>query len=178
VTQNDDPKGLGRIRVKYPALDESVEGWWARVASPGAGKDRGVLMMPCVGDEVLLAFEHGDVHRPYVLGALWNGSDTPGELVHTDGSLAAASDHEVSVKAKDDITVKGGKDLVVETDGKIREKAGSSFEVEGATQVTVKAGTSLKLEGSTEITISCGGASISLKTGGIVQISGTQIMLG
>jgi uncharacterized protein (DUF2345 family) len=82
------------------------------------------------------------------------------------------------VKAKDDITVKGGKDLVVETDGKIREKAGSSFEVEGATQVTVKAGTSLKLEGSTEITISCGGASISLKTGGIVQISGTQIMLG
>ena len=79
---------MGRVRVKYPSLDGKIEGWWARMAAPGAGNDRGQLMMPLVGDEVLVAFEHGDVQRPYVIGSLWNGKDTPGDLVHTDGSYA------------------------------------------------------------------------------------------
>ena len=91
MTQNDDPDELGRVRVKYPALGDETEGWWARVAAPGAGKDRGLLMMPLVGDEVLVGFEHGDARRPFVLGSLWNGEDKPGELVQTDGSFALRS---------------------------------------------------------------------------------------
>ena len=87
MTQNEDPDGLGRVRVKYPALGDDTEGWWARIAAPSAGKDRGLLMMPVVGDEVLVAFEHDDVHRPYVIGALWNGKDMPGDLVQSDGSF-------------------------------------------------------------------------------------------
>ncbi len=42
-----------------------------------AGKDRGSWFMPDVGDEVLVSFEHGDPSRPYVLGGLWNGTDSP-----------------------------------------------------------------------------------------------------
>ena len=41
VTQNDDPDSIGRVRVKYPALGDDVEGWWARIAAPGAGNERG-----------------------------------------------------------------------------------------------------------------------------------------
>jgi uncharacterized protein involved in type VI secretion and phage assembly len=41
------------------------------------GPDRGYLTSPEVNDEVLVAFEHGDPTRPFVLGALWNGQDKP-----------------------------------------------------------------------------------------------------
>ncbi len=44
-----------------------------------AGKDRGTFFLPEVGDEVLVAFEHGCLEFPYVLGALWNGQDNPPE---------------------------------------------------------------------------------------------------
>ena len=90
VTQNDDPDGMGRVRVRYPALGDDIEGWWARIASPAAGSERGLLMMPIAGDEVLVAFEHGDVRRPYVLGALWNGSDQPGDDLVADRRLLRA----------------------------------------------------------------------------------------
>ena len=75
VTDNDDPEGLGRVKLKFPWLDDSVESWWARVAMPGAGGDSGMVWIPQVDDEVLVGFEQGDVRHPYVLGGLWNGRD-------------------------------------------------------------------------------------------------------
>lgn len=75
VTDIKDPEDQGRIKVKYPAVTEDHASFWARIASPMAGKLRGFEFVPEVGDEVLVAFEHGDVRRPYILGALWNGVD-------------------------------------------------------------------------------------------------------
>ena len=45
------------------------------MTTPHAGADRGFMFMPEKGDEVLVAFEHGDAERPYVVGTLWNGVD-------------------------------------------------------------------------------------------------------
>jgi uncharacterized protein involved in type VI secretion and phage assembly len=75
VTNNQDPDKMGRVKVKFPWLSDSDESYWARLATPMAGKDRGIYFLPEVDDEVLVAFEHGDVRFPYVLGALWNGQD-------------------------------------------------------------------------------------------------------
>lgn len=75
VTNNQDPDKMGRVKVKFPWLSDSDESYWARLATPMAGKDRGIYFLPDVDDEVLVAFEHGDVRFPYVLGALWNGQD-------------------------------------------------------------------------------------------------------
>ena len=77
VTNNQDPENLGRVKVKYPWLSESAESHWARLLTPMAGKDRGIYFLPEVDDEVLLAFEQGDINFPYILGALWNGQDKP-----------------------------------------------------------------------------------------------------
>jgi len=79
VTNNKDPDGMGRVKVKFPWLSKDEESQWARIASPMAGKKRGVYFLPEVNDEVLIAFDHGDVRSPYVLGALWNGNDVPPE---------------------------------------------------------------------------------------------------
>jgi len=77
VTNNRDPQGQGRVKVRFPWLAESEESTWARIATPMGGKDRGFYCLPEINDEVLVAFEHGHITRPYVLGVLWNGKDTP-----------------------------------------------------------------------------------------------------
>ncbi|MEA2176331.1 MAG: hypothetical protein QOD00_3923, partial [Blastocatellia bacterium] len=77
VTNNQDPDEMGRVKVKFPWLSDEDESNWARVATPMAGKERGLYLLPEVEDEVLVAFENGDMRFPYVLGSLWNGKDTP-----------------------------------------------------------------------------------------------------
>ncbi|MEO7715882.1 MAG: VgrG-related protein [Capsulimonas sp.] len=77
VTDNVDPENLGRVKVKYPWLTEDHTSYWARQSAPMAGPGRGFYFLPEVDDEVLVAFEHGDIRRPYIIGALWNGKDKP-----------------------------------------------------------------------------------------------------
>jgi len=91
VTNIDDPEKQGRVRVKYPALGERMESTWARVSTPGAGKDRGMMFLPEVGDEVVVAFEHGDTRRPVVLGALYNAKDTPSAKMLEGGPRRCAA---------------------------------------------------------------------------------------
>ena len=77
ITNNEDPDLMGRVKVKFPWLSDADESHWARIAAPMAGKERGVYFLPEVDDEVLVAFEHGDVRFPYILGSLWNGKEAP-----------------------------------------------------------------------------------------------------
>ncbi len=79
VTNNKDPDNLGRVKVKFPWLSDTDESYWARIATPMAGKQRGIYFLPEVEDEVLVVFEQGDVRFPYIIGSLWNGKDTPPE---------------------------------------------------------------------------------------------------
>lgn len=77
VTNNQDPDKMGRVKLKFPWLSDEEEGYWARMAVPMAGNERGTYFLPEVNDEVLVAFEQGDARFPYVVGALWNGKDAP-----------------------------------------------------------------------------------------------------
>ena len=77
VQENQDPDGLGRVRVRLPGVTDQPITHWARVAAPMAGAGRGFYFLPEKEDEVLVAFEHGDPARPYVLGALWSGRHKP-----------------------------------------------------------------------------------------------------
>ncbi|MDZ8140304.1 MAG: VgrG-related protein [Nostoc sp. DedQUE04] len=81
VTDNKDPEAWGRVKVKFPTLTEEHTSDWARVVAVGAGQNRGFDCLPEVNDEVLVGFEHGDIHRPYVIGGVWNGKDAPPEKV-------------------------------------------------------------------------------------------------
>ncbi len=76
VTNLNDPDNLGRVKVKYAWLG-NIESDWARLATPMAGSGRGWMFLPEVNDEVVIAFEHGDIHRPFIIGALWNSTDSP-----------------------------------------------------------------------------------------------------
>jgi phage protein D len=163
-----DKKAL--VRVKYPTLDGGQnEGAWARVVAVGAGKDRGQLMLPQVGDEVLIGFENGDPHRPYVLGALWNGKDLPkpehispkdkGE--DPDGSYALRSPKHIWMEAVEEVTLHSGKNMTVTVDE--------------AKEVTVKK--TFKLDAADELTLICGQAKIVLKKDGTITIEGGNVTM-
>ncbi len=86
VTSSKDPLNMGRIKLRFPWLDDSEQSHWARLVQPYAGKERGLFFVPEVGDEVICVFEMGDLHQPLVIGASWNGADEPSEPGDPDGS--------------------------------------------------------------------------------------------
>lgn len=79
VVDNSDPARLGRVRATLPWLPGDYTTGWARVATPMSGAGFGVFMLPEPGDEVLLAFEHGDPARPIVIAGLWGHDRRPPE---------------------------------------------------------------------------------------------------
>ncbi|WP_147915533.1 VgrG-related protein [Ruania zhangjianzhongii] len=88
VTNLKDPDNQGRVKVKLPTLSDTEESWWARVVQAGAGAQRGTVLLPEVGDEVLVAFGGTGVESPYVLGGVYNGKDLPLPAFdkHVDGT--------------------------------------------------------------------------------------------
>jgi phage baseplate assembly protein gpV len=72
-----DPMTLGRVQVQLPFIDSLDLSPWARVAVPMAGLLHGTYFIPNIGDEVLVAFEQGDINAPYVIGSLWNAMAPP-----------------------------------------------------------------------------------------------------
>jgi uncharacterized protein involved in type VI secretion and phage assembly len=186
VTNNDDPAGIGRVRVRYPALGDDLEGAWARIASTSAGAERGVTMLPVVGEEVLVGFEHDDTRRPYVLGSLFSGKDQPGAdlLQAKDGSFALKSDAKIHLQSTDAFTLKTGANLVVEVKGDVSEtiQGGRTSQTTGktgvkATQALELEGQSVTVSGMTALELKCGAASIQLSSAGVT-ISGPMITIG
>jgi uncharacterized protein involved in type VI secretion and phage assembly len=78
VTDLVDSDKLGRVEVRFPWLgedgDQAVRAW-ATLCSPYADTDQGLLALPEVGSQVVVAFEAGNLRRPYVIGATWNGRE-------------------------------------------------------------------------------------------------------
>jgi phage protein D len=201
VTNNNDPDGIGRVRVSYPVLGDEHEGWWARLTGPAAGTSRGLMMVPQPGDEVLVAFEHGDEERPYVVGSVWNGTAKPGEkLVHPDGSFSMRSDKQVLVEAAEAMTLTGDKDFTVsvagsakittsersgdgppgdvtiDAKGNANVKAGTAISVEAGTAATVEASTDATLKGGTAVKVTAG-TQLTLEGGAQVVIKGASVQI-
>jgi hypothetical protein len=72
-----DPLMLGRVRVQLPPIDGLDLSPWARVATPAASLASGIYWIPNSGDEVLVAFEQGDLNAPYIIGCLWSAVMVP-----------------------------------------------------------------------------------------------------
>jgi uncharacterized protein involved in type VI secretion and phage assembly len=152
VTNNQDPDKMGRVKLRFPWLSDTDESTWARVAAAMAGPNRGLFLLPEVEDEVLVAFEHGDPRFPYVVGALWNGKDSP-PADNADGKndvrmLRSRSGHVIRLvdsagAERIEITDKTGDNTVT------IDSASNAITI-AATNVTIKAANGkLRLEGAT-----------------------------
>jgi uncharacterized protein involved in type VI secretion and phage assembly len=168
VTDNKDPDGLGRVKVQFPWLASDAESAWARMATLMAGNDRGSFYLPEVNDEVLVAFEHGDLRYPYVIGALWNGKDKPPEtnadgknnkrLIKSRSGMTILLD-DTSGSEKVVIADKDGQNkIVVEMTGKkITITSNGDVEVSAPQGTLTLSGQTVKIESSGETSIKATG---------------------
>lgn len=115
VDSLEDPGGLGRVKLTFPWMGTHVKSAWAPVSVPLAGKERGSYLMPEVGDEALVAFEHGDFDHPFILGYLWSGGDHPPESDPLLRIIRTPGGHELRFEDKP-----GAKKIVVKSDGGLK----------------------------------------------------------
>lgn len=185
VTNNKDPEKLGRVKVKFPWLSNDDESNWARIASPMAGKEMGIFFLPEVEDEVLVAFEYGDINIPYIIGSLWNGKDKP-PLTNDDGKnnfriIKSRSGHIIKLDDTDgeekiEIVDKGEKNMVIidTKNNRISVKSDKDIEISApngkvkieAKDFEVKSSSSTKIEAS---------AGMDLKASGNMNVKGATV---
>ncbi len=162
VTDLKDPAKLGRVKLTFPWLDKEFTSTWARTVQAGAGKDRGALVLPEVGDEVLVGFEHGDFEAPYVLGGLYNSKDTaPSKFTKpvVDGNSG-----EVALRGF--VSRKGHKLEFAEDDGIILSSADAKFvvKIDQKNQVIeVTSGKSVTVKAQNGVSIDAGTGPLELK---------------
>lgn len=184
VTQNKDPDKLCRVKVRFPWHDKPRESYWARLATPMAGKDRGLVLIPEVSDEVVCIFERDKIEFPVVVGSLYNGPDGP-PYDNADGNneqrlFKSRSGHTLLFKDTSSGGVvearhKSGKHMQMDDDGMVFEddkgnkvkidSNGGSINVEATGQLTVKAAT---------ITLQSSGT-MEIKAGGTLTIRGSLV---
>lgn len=150
VTDIKDPDNQGRVKIRLPWSpdnDQKVYEVWARLATLMAGNNRGSWLIPDKDDEVLVSFEAGNTRRPYVIGSLWNGLDSPPETM--DGS---GQNDIKTLRSRNGVVI-----TLDDTDG--QEKL--TLKTPGGQQVLLKDG-----PGAVEIQDS-NGNSVKLETSGI-----------
>jgi uncharacterized protein involved in type VI secretion and phage assembly len=178
---------MGRVKVKFPWLSDQDESQWARIAAPMAGKERGVYFLPEVDDEVLVAFEHGDVRFPFVIGALWNGVDKPpadnGDGKNNLRLIKSRSGHTIKLNdedgketieiidkseknsividtAKNSITITSEKDITLSaTKGTIKLDA-QKLEIKSSADSKIEAGAGMDVKASATMNIK--GATVNI----------------
>jgi uncharacterized protein involved in type VI secretion and phage assembly len=192
VSDIDDPDGAGRVKLTFPYLSGDYVSGWARTVQPGAGAKRGSVVLPEVGDEVLVAFEGGRFDRPYVVGGLYNGKDLP-EM----GWAKAVKDGAVVRRA---FTSRKGMELVfteesgtetltLSTNAKaqrvtLTQTAEKGIEIisEGPVTVTAKKNATVTTEQDATVkadkgTLTLSGSSVKIKATGEVSVEGASLKL-
>lgn len=175
VTNNKDEEGLGRVKVKFPWLSDTDESNWARVLSPMAGKECGVYFLPEVGDEVLVAFEQGDIEYPYILGGLWNGKDKPpdsnndgknnqriiksrsGHIIRLDDTegeekievIDQSGKNSIMINTKNNaITITADADITIQSKNGKLKLSGKGIEINSQAEIKIAASQDMKLKGT------------------------------
>jgi uncharacterized protein involved in type VI secretion and phage assembly len=187
VTNNQDPAQLGRVKVKFPWLNDTDESHWARIATTMAGKTGSFYCLPEIDDEVLVAFEQGDPRFPYILGMLWNGKDLPPDKNESKKNdvrlIRSRSGHEIRLndtqgQEKFEIIDKSGKNKLTfdTTDNTITITSKKDITL-SAPKGTIKlSARTLALESTQQTTVQAD-TGLDLKANATMNLKGTIINL-
>ena len=206
VTDVEDPEFLGRVLLSFPWLSETFISNWARVVQAGAGEGLGMQILPEPTDEVLVAFENGQLDSPYVLGGLYSadrlGAVPAAELVIGTPMIRAFTSREGHQLLFNDnpetssltLQTTFGASCIVrlspETGISISTIEGQPITVNSDAEVTINSEGAVLIN-SSEVTVSGKGAvaingadvsitaegAIEISTEGVVSLTGSEINL-
>jgi phage protein D len=198
VTDNKDPDNEGRVKVKYPWLGDEGVSYWARLARPSAGKDYGFLWIPEVDEEVVVAFEQGDLDYPLVIGSLWNGKDKmPSKLMDgvidqgkvTRHAIVSPGGHEIVFYDKSDdagiqITTKdkkyrivlgsSEKKMVIYAEGDVRVETKGKLDMKVEKDFSLAVQGAIKIEAQKSLDIKSS-SSMNIQSQAQVAIKGSKV---
>ena len=161
VTDNNDPDGLGRVKVEFYWAGGNTKSDWMRLIQPHSGAGKGFYFVPEIDEEVLIGFEGGNAERPYVMGTNYNGSESSGyntsgndqKVIHTrSGTKMIFNDAEGSVFIEDpsgntwrmdgqgNIEVNAPKDITMNAGGSISMTAGQNINSSATLNISESAG--------------------------------------
>ena len=183
VTNTQDEGGLGRVKVNFTFMAEESESDWIRVAAFMAGSERGAFFLPEVDDEVLVAFEHGNIDTPYIIGVLWSTDVAPPDT-NDDGEnnlkiIQTRAGHTVTFNDSDDaalieIKTNGGHTVTLD-DTSDAEK----FEIvdsTGSNKITIdSSANSITIESSDALNIK--GSDITIEASGTLSLTGNSVSM-
>jgi phage protein D/phage baseplate assembly protein gpV len=138
---------IGRVKVSYPGLSPTVTSGWAPVARPMAGKNMGFFALPEEGEQVLVAFENGDLGKPYVIGSLWSDQAPPPATNATGTNptrvIRSRAGHTITF----DDTADVGKLVVADARGSsiTLDAVTGAVSIDAVGQLTLTAGTGITL---------------------------------
>jgi len=174
VTDIVDPESLGRIEVKFPWLgaDGDAVRAWATLLTPYADDDQGFEVLPAVDTQVVVAFEAGDLRRPYIIGSCWNGREALPEppaapnnkrLIKTRaGSLLEFDDTEGAAKVT--LSMRSGHKLVLDDaaqEVKLEHANGCVIKFDVSGNVTITALASMTINAPAGLTVNAPSSTFS-----------------
>jgi uncharacterized protein involved in type VI secretion and phage assembly len=193
VTNNLDLISEGRVQVRIPSIPAMEP--WCRVSAVGGGSGRGVVWMPQIDDEVLVAFAQNDPSAAYVLGGLWSTADRPPLTLQTDfltkrvikTGVAGGLGHEIELddalqsititsSTKQKVTIDPLQITIANTAGTLSislDNTDQSVTIQSALKIALKA-TQISLEGAQ---IEIKGALVSIQSSGPCSVQGLPIKL-
>lgn len=100
VVDNQDPEGLGRIRVSHEGTMPGSVSPWLPVAGHSRGNGSGFWTLPSTGTQALVAYTSGDRRSGYVLGFIYDGQHKPPEATGGKASgsiLVQTKNHRIEI---------------------------------------------------------------------------------
>jgi uncharacterized protein involved in type VI secretion and phage assembly len=162
VLKNDDEEKMGRVQVQMLwQKEDNGNTDWIRVMTPDAGKgndgkNRGLVCIPEIGDQVMVGFRYNDPDRPFVLGSVFTGKT---------GEGGGDKNLKKSFTTNTGSTIKFEENKISVIDAKKKSKM--LFDGEGK----------INIESEEEITLKCGQSSITMKKDGTIEIKGKDITM-
>jgi uncharacterized protein involved in type VI secretion and phage assembly len=162
VTDIVDARPLGRIQVKFPWLGQAGEAVraWATLLTPYADDKQGLWVLPAVDTQVVVAFEAGDVNRPYIVGSCWNGKEKMPDSAARPNDRRSFRSRAQSLLEFDDTTgvskvtlsMQSGHRLVLDDEAKtvtLHHANGGEIVMDQAGKITIRANDSVDIVATT-----------------------------